>query len=168
MKLQLLRFIPVPRRFTLVTHFSDRAVPDPDPRHRFIDPAMAPTSPALQNLVDEGRLLAFHGLNLHWSQWSRSVSPVPRPAWLHCLPLGMNLRFWQSSARLQSLIDALRRNVLGHPGRWRDPTRPLLLVPVVARRYAKDRARALKELGANVKSKKLEMTRRTYVEQSGG
>jgi hypothetical protein len=50
---------------------------------------------------------------------------------------------------------------------WRDSSRPLLLVPIVPKVYARDRAKCLRELKLNVLHETLTMTEKTYVDQVG-
>ena len=120
------------------------------------------TSSTLQKLHEAGRLLSFHGMNLHYSQWHRPG--VQRPSWLHCIPIGMSSRFYQRRHALSVFVDAIKRNVAQRSREfWRDSGRPLLLVPVVPKAYAPDRVKALQELWVNtVRKKNLRMTEQTY------
>ena len=105
-------------------------------------------------------------MNMHYTQWHKEG--VNRPSWLHCIPIGMPVRFYLSRKKVNGLIDAIRRNVVERPHAfWQDNRRPLLLVPIVHKSYAPDRAKALKELGTNVKKKTLEMTKKTYASPVG-
>lgn len=119
------------------------------------------TSPALHTLFDAGKLLSFHGMNLHYTNWHKPG--IQRPSWLHCIPIGMRIRFFRHQGALSEFVDAIKRNVAERPEEfWTDETRPLLLVPIIRRRYAPDRSHALAELNRNVKNKKLVMTEKTF------
>jgi hypothetical protein len=158
MELNLLRHIPT--RFSLVTHYSDRAVPDMDPLQKGY--GVVQTSHTLQKLYDTGHLLSVHAMNMHYTHW-RSLT---RPVWLHCVPIGMNLRFYLPYEVIMSFLDAIHRNVVTPP-LSHTHTRPLLLAPFTAKRYARDRARALRELGVNIKKGLLRMTQRTFDNHTG-
>ena len=160
MDLNLLRHIP--HRFTIVSHFSDRAVPDMDKAKKLY--GVKETSSQLEKLHDSGKLLAFHAMNLYYKDWIKR----PKPTWLHCLPLGMRLRYWQPREELLGFLVAIKRNVVERPQSfWADTKRPLLLVPIVPKKYAPDRHKALLQLTTNVKKNILNMTRKTYEKQTG-
>jgi len=161
MEMNLLQHVP--GRFSVVTHYSDRAVPDMDPKQKAF--GVVQTSPALQKLYDSGHLLSLHAMNMHYTGWH--TPEVMKPPWLHCIPIGMPLRFYQPHSALLNIVESIRRNVIARPRSfWTDSHRPLLLVPIVAKRYARDRAKAIRELGANVKRNTLKMTLKTFPQQS--
>jgi hypothetical protein len=121
------------------------------------------TLPALQQLHAAGHLVGFHAMNLHYTGWQQPG--VMKPSWLHCVPIGMRLRFYGD---LTGFRAAIRSNVVERPRSfWSDKSRPLLLVPFIPKHYARDRGRALRELGANVRKKVLTMTQQTYPNQNG-
>ena len=152
MELKLLELIP--HRFSIVTHYSDIAVPDMDKKQKFY--GVTETTPVLQKLHDAGKLLAFHAMNMHYSNWTHSA--VSKPSWLHCIPIGMRLRFQQPQDVLNKFLSAIKRNVVERPrSHWSNHSRPLLLVPVARKAYARDRGKALNFLKMNVKSKRLKM-----------
>ena len=154
----------IPYRFSIITHYSDRAVPDMDKKQKFY--GVTETTPVLQKLYEAGKLLAFHAMNMHYSNWSHPA--VTKPSWLHCIPIGMRSRFHQPLEARQGLLSAIKRHVVKTPRKfWTDRSRPLLLVPIVFRKYAPDRGKALKQLRNNARKKSLEMTERTYKEQVG-
>lgn len=160
MDLNLLQVIP--HRFTVVTHYSDRAVPDMDTRQKHY--GITQTTQQLDMLFRKGKLLSFHAMNMHYSNWMDPA--VPRPTWLHCLPIGMRLRFYQPYDDLLDFLNSIKKNVIDRPSSfWNDSSRPLLLVPFTRKFYARDRAKALRELTVNVKKKILVMTQRVYDRQ---
>jgi hypothetical protein len=161
MRLDYLKLVP--SRFSLVIHFSDLAAPDMDTRQNGRMYGTTKTSPALQTLVDAGRLQAVHAMNMHFTNWQHK----PRPSWLHCIPIGIRVRFPQPYSNIGDLVSAIQRNVVDCPRAfWSNSSRPLFLVSFTSKRYARIRAKARRMMYANVKAKALQWTDHVYHDQA--
>lgn len=101
------------------------------------------TMPHLTELYDSGKLLAVHAQNLWWGN-NRNI---PRPSWLHCLPIGLENRRWSIGHNLQSYISKIQDVLQKRPPNYNlRSDRPLLLVSFTKKGRAPGRAKALAEL----------------------
>jgi len=101
---------------------------------------------------NSGRLIAHHGQNLWW------VNPktTPRPAFSHCLPIGLENRPYHFGSQLQVYVDAIKENIEMFKKEENEITkdsseacsqRPLLLVAFHPKGRIPDRHKALMEIG---------------------
>jgi hypothetical protein len=100
------------------------------------------TLPRLTQLHKQGKLIAMHTNNLWWRSWKS----VPRPSWLHCLPIGLETRRYRMGSNLTAYLEVIRDIIsTPHPPATRQHKlkRPLLLVAITPKSYAPDRGKAL-------------------------
>jgi hypothetical protein len=99
------------------------------------------TFPRLSRLHSQGKLIALHTQNLWWRSWKTS----PRPNWLHCLPIGLEMRKYNHGSNLTVYLEVIREIVdFASTSLVRShKKRPLLLVAFTPKPYAPDRGKAL-------------------------
>lgn len=138
-------FLPTVRnKITLVVHNGDQSVPDGQ-TDKQLGLQTWKTLPTLQAAQENGNILAVHAQNLWWTDWRT----IPRPSWLHCLPIGLENRGWSKGGNLVKYINMIREVVLGRPADYHLHSRPLLLVAFSPKRISPDRKTALDALALN-------------------
>jgi len=112
------------------------------------------TSHILEEEYRRGRLLAHHGQNLWWR--NITVGEL-RPAWAHCLPIGIENRQYAIGKNPQAYVDALREHIINKkPMTMEERTgRPLLLVAFYPKSRVPDRMKVLVAIGAYSKDGKM-------------
>jgi hypothetical protein len=140
--------------YLLVTHNGDISSPDGQTDAPAIDMPMYIASDKLQKEYENGRLLALHAQNL-W--WRKELSPGGlKPAYAHCLPIGIENRQWHIGKNHHFYLDAMKQFILSKelgkdgssPSLSSDlDNRPLLLISFHAKQYNPDREKALRAMG---------------------
>lgn len=113
-------------------------------------PKISMTDYTVSNILRQeyiaGRLIYHHGQNLWWI----NNNVTSRPAFSHCLPIGIENRALSIGKRLSAYIDALKRNVV-HRRRLsvaERSARPLLLISFHPKTRIPDRQKVLVSIGA--------------------
>lgn len=132
--------------YVLVSHNGDLSTPDGQTDAPRLGFAHYETLPILQKAHEEGKIIAHHGQNL-W--WRNETIGGPRPAFLHCLPIGFENRLYKVGRNPQVYADMIRQNVLNKAMRSMDELdkRPLLFIAFYPKGRIPDRAKVLDFLG---------------------
>jgi hypothetical protein len=134
-------------KYVVVSHNGDLSAPDGQSDVGGLGMPRYVTSDILRDEYERGRLLGLHAQNL-W--WANSTKGQPRPAFMHCLPIGFENRQYKIGSRVRLYADALREHVLNKPVKTaaeRDKM-PLLLVAFYPKSRVPDRRKVLTALGA--------------------
>jgi len=101
--------------FSVVSHNGDQSTPDGQSDAPRIRMQSYRTSHLLKKSYNRGRLLAHHGSNVWWTgvhpKNDTSVTRA-RPAYLHCLPIGIEDRLYSVGRTPRTYADAIRKLVL--------------------------------------------------------
>lgn len=145
--------------YTVVAHYSlgtDQSSPD---GQTDFSPGLGPwrASDAVRMGYMNNKLLAFHAVNLWWYNYTINQS---RPAYLHCLPLGIENRQPSAGSHVigkhpEMYAEALKKSVL-HRKNYslhEERSKPLLLVTFVDQLRSPDRKKVLDHLRTISKEK---------------
>jgi len=111
--------------YTLVTHNGDISVPDGQ--------SDAPVGHKRQYFkkfeaaFNKGQLIALHSQNLWWSGHNRLMTSQ-KPAFLHCLPIGIENAYNKIGRNASVYVEAMRKNILGQQVPAAGSIKKLLLV----------------------------------------
>ena len=96
-----------------------------------------------------GRLLAHHGQNLWWRNSTVEAGSQPRPPFLHCLPIGMEIRQYKVGSKPEAYADALQAHIVDAPEMSLEQLslRPLLMIAFWPKSRVPDREKVLRYLG---------------------
>jgi hypothetical protein len=101
--------------FSVVSHNGDQSTPDGQSDAPRIRMQSYRTSHLLKKAYNRGRLLAHHGSNVWWTgvhpKNDTSVTRA-RPAYLHCLPIGIEDRLYSVGRTPRTYADAIQKLVL--------------------------------------------------------
>lgn len=144
----------IPGTYKIVSHNGDLSTPDGQTDAGRIQMSKYMTSHILEEEYRRGRLLAHHGQNLWWRNITVGES---RPAWAHCLPIGIENRQYAIGKNPQAYVDALREHIINKkPMTTEERTgRPLLLVAFYPKSRVPDRMKVLVAIGAYSKDGKM-------------
>jgi hypothetical protein len=124
-------------KYVIVTHNGDLSTPDGQTDAPRIGMGKYEALPRLITEYKAGRLLAHHGQNLWW----RNVTiGEPRPEFLHCLPIGVEIRQYKVGSHPEVYTDTLQR-FIDAPSQTMEQlsNRPLLLVAFYPKSRVPDR-----------------------------
>lgn len=143
----------IPGTYISVAHNGDLSTPDGQTDSGGRLPKYV-VSHLLEQEYKAGRLLAHHGQNL-W--WRNMAIKSPRPAWAHCLPIGVENRQYPMGGNPQAYVDAIKQYIINAKPLTpeEDSKRPLLLIAFYPRSRSPDRLKVLYTIGAYTKDGKI-------------
>ena len=136
----------IPGTYRLISHNGDLSAPDGQDDAPRIGMPRYVVSNILAKEYASGKLIAHHGQNLWWKNYTFSS----RPEWSHCLPIGFENRQWKIGKNVGIYAEAIRSLILSKP----IPTqaeldaRPLLLIAFYPKSRCPDRQKVLSIIGA--------------------
>lgn len=136
----------IPGSYIIVSHNGDLSSPDGQDDAPRIGMPRFITSDILTKEYNAGRLIAHHGQNLWWKNYSL----MSRPAYSHCLPIGIENRQYSIGKKLHIYIEAFKHNFINSVilTNKEKTKHPLLLVAFYPKSRVPDRQKVLSILGA--------------------
>ena len=130
--------------YKLISHNGDLSAPDGQSDAPRIGMPKYITSDLLEKEYESGRLIAHHGQNLWWT----NVTARPRPAFTHCLPIGLENRQYPVGKYPEVYVEAWIRNIINQPplSFSQASSLPLLLVAFYPKSRVPDRKNVLTKL----------------------
>ena len=136
-------------KYVLVSHNGDLSAPDGQTDAPRIGMPRYEALPLLQKAYDSGKLLAHHGQNTWWRNYS-SAGPTSKPSFVHCLPIGFENRQYKIGKDPAAYARFLKKNIIDAPVRSMEELskRPLLLIAFYPKSRVPDRHKVLHTLKA--------------------
>ena len=136
-------------KYVLVSHNGDLSAPDGQTDAPRIGMPRYEALPVLQKAYDSGKLLAHHGQNTWWRNYT-SAGPTSKPSFVHCLPIGFENRQYRIGKDPAAYVRFLKKNVIDAPSRSMEELskRPLLLIAFYPKSRVPDRHKVLHTLKA--------------------
>eukprot|EP00605_Chrysophyceae_sp_TOSAG23-4_P000500 GSChrysophyteH1.ASY1.ANO1.561.1 assembled CDS len=139
----------IPGTYVTVAHNGDLSTPDGQTDAPRIG---MPRYEAMTRVLEEhqkGRLLAHHGQNLWWRNYTADNGRQERPKFIHCLPIGMENRQYKVGSNPGAYAEALQAHVVDAPDYSVEElsARPLLMIAFWPKSRVPDREKVLRYLG---------------------
>lgn len=137
----------IPGKYVVVSHNGDLSAPDGQSDVGGLGMPRYVTSDIFKSEFERGRLLGLHAQNLWWVNVTKGQ---PRPAYLHCLPIGFENRQYKIGGRVKLYAEALKEHVINKPIKTaaEKDKMPLLLVAFYPKSRVPDRRKVLTAIGA--------------------
>jgi hypothetical protein len=127
----------IPGTYVIVTHNGDLSTPDGQTDAPRIGMGKYESFPRLLEDYNAGKLLAHHGQNLWWRNYTIGQR---RPPFLHCLPIGIENRQYRVGSNPMVYMNTLQRWIDSPVQTLEDMSRrPLLLVAFYPKSRVPDR-----------------------------